>query len=151
MPTPATRTPVLLAGLLVLALLAAGCGRTGEATVRFEQGRAELEQLLDELVTASGLDVVDREPFSTPQTCELPTAADGAVSSASLRARVPEDVDVPAQASAVLVEAGYELTDEGLREGVFARRAGMRITVEVDRAVDLVLIDASTGCRPVGG
>ncbi len=142
---------MLLVGVLTVALLVAACGRTGEATVRFEQGRAEIEQLLDELVTTLELDVVDREPFSTPQTCDLPTAADGAISSASLRTRLPEDMDVPARASAVLIEAGYELTDEGLEEGVFARRAGMRITVAVDRAVDRVLIDASTGCRPVGG
>ncbi|MFW5934148.1 MAG: hypothetical protein ACOCT8_05410 [Actinomycetota bacterium] len=146
--TRARATAVLL-GALALVLALAGCGRTGEATIHYDEGRAELEGLLDDLEEAMELEVLNHRPFGPPEPCDLPTADDGATSSSSVQARIPAVDDPIARASAVLVDAGYDLTDEGLDEGVFARRAGMRITVEVDRAVEQLLIDASTGCRPV--
>lgn len=139
----------VLLGALALVLVLAGCGRTGEATIHYDEGRAELEGLLVDLEEALELEVIDRSGFPPPEPCDLPTADDGATSSSSVQARIPEVDDPIERASAVLVEAGYDLTDEGLDEGVFARRAGMRITVEVDRAVEQLLINASTGCRPL--
>ncbi len=135
--------------MLVLAVAAAGCGRTGEATIRLNQAEDELDTITDELVEVLELDVREREDFGTPAVCDLPTAGDGAITASSLRAPLPDLDDVVARASTVLVEAGYEVTDEGLEEGVYGRRQGIRVTVEVDRPTQQVLIDTSTGCRPV--
>ena len=135
--------------VLVLAVAAVGCGRTGEATIRLNQAEDELDTITDELVELLELDVREREDFGRPTVCDLPTAGDGAVTDSSLRAPLPDVDDLTDRASAVLVEAGYEVTDEGLEEGVYGRRQGIRVTVEVDRPSQQVLIDTSTGCRPV--
>lgn len=133
----------------MLAVVAAGCGRTGEATVRLNQAEDELDGITDELVEVLELDVREREDFGRPEVCDLPTAGDGAVTASSLRAPMPDVDDVVARASSVLVDAGYDVTDEGLEEGVYGRRQGIRVTVEVDRPTQQVMVDTSTGCRPV--
>ncbi len=137
-----------LAVLVVLSLLAIACGRTGEATIRLGQAEDEVVEVVDALVEAMQLDVTQRQELGTPGRCELVTGQTGGSNATAVRAPIPDVDDLLGRASAVLVQAGFELVDGELDDGVFGRRAGMRVTVVAEESTGRVMIDAHTGCRP---
>ncbi len=137
-----------VARLPLAAGVLASCGTTGGATIRIDQGEDELERLSAAIAEAVELDVTAERPLGYRTRCELPGGRNGAANSLSLWGPVPEVTDPVGRSAAVLVDAGYELVDSDLREGVFARRDGMRVTVMIDRPTRQLAIDAHTGCRP---
>ncbi len=140
---------------MLLGALAVGastaCGPTGEATTRIGAAEAEVEAVVDELIEVLELEVTDEQAFGARTPCDLPTAGEGASNTMSLRGPLPEVDDPLGRVSAVLDRDGYELVDGELEEGVFGRRDGIFITVALDAPTDQLLLDASTGCRPVEG
>jgi hypothetical protein len=138
------RTARLLAAVVVLG----GCDAGGSA-VRIDQGEDELERLATAIVETVELEVTSERPLGSRSRCELPGGREGAANSLSVRGPVPEVSDPIGRGAAVLVDAGYELVDSDLREGVFGRRDGMRVTVMIDRPTGQLAVDAHTGCRPL--
>lgn len=136
------------AGALLLAGSLAGCGQTGSATTRIDQAEAEIELLVDRIVEAIGLEVTSDQPLGSRRPCQQRGLGDGASNSLSRRGPIPSIDDPVGRSAAVLVEAGYELVDSDLGEGVFGRRDGIRITVIADPPTAELAIDANTGCRP---
>lgn len=138
-------------GVLVLVVLATvGCGRTGDATTRIDEAEQEIEVLVGELVAITGLEPTRSTDLGGRERCQLVTGRSGAANAMSRAGPLPDVDDVLGRASAMLVEAGYDLVDDGdLQNGVFGRRDGIRITVVVYPARDELAIDAATGCRPI--
>jgi len=137
-----------LAGLAVVVALA-GCGRTGEETTRIDQAEAEVLGLVAEMLEALELPVSESATFGRWTGCDLVTGARGASSSLGLRTPFPAVDDPLGRAAAVLVGGGYQLVEGQLKEGVFGRRDGIRITVVPDRPTGELAIDAGTSCRPL--
>lgn len=134
-----------------LAVLAVACDQTGSAITRIDEAEAEILELTATIAEAVSLETNAEPELGRRRECSLPTHDDGATNALSLRGALPDVDDPIGRASAILVEAGYQLIDseEELGEGVFGRRDGIRITVVVDAAVDQLAIDAGTGCRPL--
>jgi hypothetical protein len=133
-----------------VALLAVACGQTGSATTRIDAAEVEVETIVEDIVESVSLQTDEEIGVGTRSSCELVTGGAGGSNTLSLRGSLPDVDDPVGRASAVLVEAGYELIDseEELGEGVFGRRDGIRITVVVDGPTEQLAIDAATGCRP---
>jgi hypothetical protein len=135
---------------VALALTLAGCGRTGEATTRIDQAEAEIDELVDAIVEATGLEVTQERELGARQRCQQVTGDEGASNSRSVRGPLPPGDDPVGPGAGVLVGAGYELVDSPeLGEGVFGRRDGIRVTVFVDAPTQQLAVDANTGCRPL--
>jgi hypothetical protein len=137
------------ARLLVAALVLAACDTAGSATVRIDQAEDELERLTADIAEAVELEVTAERPLGSRSRCQLPGGREGAANSLSLRGPLPESTDPVGRAAAMLIEAGYELVDSDLDDGVFGRRDGIRVTVMSDRPTRQLAIDANTGCRPL--
>jgi outer membrane murein-binding lipoprotein Lpp len=141
---------VLVVAAVSLGLALAGCGRTGEATTRIDQAESEIDELVDAIVVATGLEVTQERELGSRQRCQQVTGDEGASNSRSVRGPVPPGDDPVGPGASVLVGAGYELVDTPeLGEGVFGRRDGIRITVFVDAPTQQLAVDANTGCRPL--
>lgn len=146
---PGYRAGVRAVALAVCALALVGCSRFGEATIRIDEAEAEIAELVDELVAATGLEPTTSQPFADRSRCQLVTTDTGASNRISVRGPVPATPDVLERAAAVLTEAGYVLVPGERPEEVFGRRDGLRITVAIDRGTGELAIDGNTDCRPL--
>lgn len=142
----AGRQVVRVVAMLAVASLV-GCGQFGSATTRIDEGEAELEGLVADIVDAVSLEVTTEQPFGGRSRCTLVTNASGASNRFSLSGPLPEVDDVLGRASAVLLAADYEIVSSDRDDEVFGRRDGLRITVVEDGATGQLAIDAATGCR----
>lgn len=147
--SPHPRSTRHLLAVLLVALAVSGCGRTGEETTRIDEAEAEVLSLVDDMVEALELPVVEPPTFGRRERCELVTGVGGAASALRLRTPLPSVDDPLGRAAAVLVGGGYQLIEGQLDEGVFGRRDGIRITVVPDPPTGELAIDAGTGCRPL--
>lgn len=128
-------------------LLLVGCDATGSATTRIDEAEAEIEAVTAAIADAVGLEVTDEQPLGVRVPCELADGRTGAANSLALSGPVPDVDDPTGRSSSVLVDAGYQLVDADLGDGVFGRRDGIRITVVADHPTGQLRIDANTACR----
>ncbi|MCC5947752.1 MAG: hypothetical protein JJT89_04775 [Nitriliruptoraceae bacterium] len=132
----------------VVALVAVGCGRTGEATTRVDTAEEEIAGIVADMVDLLELEVTSETPLGTRTRCTQLTGANGLSNRLAVRGPTPAVDDPLGRATSVLSANDYVLSGTDAPDEVFGRRDGIRITVQLDRPTDQVAIDASTGCRP---
>ena len=132
---------------LAAALVLTACDATGAATTRIDEAEIEIEEVTAAIAEVVGLEVTDERPLGPRSRCELADGRAGAANSLSIAGPIPDTDEPTEHSAAVLVDAGYQLVDADLGDGVFGRRDGIRITVIVDHPTGQLRIDANTACR----